>query len=372
MTVPTPTTAARDFGAPAPLDSSPPAGHAGVRRPQDVPRIGVTLGDAAGIGPEVLLQALGHTHLHERVRVQVFVAATLEPWLRAVCGRIGLSTGTVRAGAPGLHLIAVGERSGTAGQVPEPGHPTDVSRAQAFAALQAMAEAARRGDIDAMVTGPVPKAIFDHLDPRPPGQTEYLARHLGAHRFAMMLAGPRLRVVPVTTHVPLRRVAELLTTDGIVSAGEAAADALVRWFAIAAPRLAVCGLNPHAGEGGRLGDEEATIIAPAVQRLRQLGIDARGPAVADVVFHQAMTGRYDAVLCMYHDQALGPLKTVHFHEAVNVTCGLPVPRLSPDHGTAYDIAGKGIADASSMVQALVRAERMALMQQAPDGQWTEM
>ncbi|MSP90926.1 MAG: 4-hydroxythreonine-4-phosphate dehydrogenase PdxA [Myxococcales bacterium] len=367
MSVLPPTSSTQDPDAPR---SQGP--HPGARRPPGVTRIGVTLGDAAGIGPEVLLQALGHTHLHERARVQVYVAAALEAWLRAVCARFGLPTGSVRPAAPGLHLIAVGERGPAPAPVPEAGHPTDASRAQAFAALDAMAAAARRGEIDAMVTGPVPKAIFDHLDPRPPGQTEYLAERLGAQRFAMMLAGPRLRVVPVTTHVPLRRVAELLTSDAIVAAGEAAADALVRWFAIAAPRLAVCGLNPHAGEGGRLGDEEATIIAPAVQRLRQLGIDARGPVVADAVFHQAMTGRYDAVLCMYHDQALGPLKTVHFHEAVNVTCGLPVPRLSPDHGTAYDIAGKGVADAGSMVQALVRAERMAQMQRGPDGAWTEM
>jgi 4-hydroxythreonine-4-phosphate dehydrogenase len=238
---------------------------------------------------------------------------------------------------------------------------------QAFLALEAMAYAGSRGELDAMVTGPVPKGIFDHLEPRPPGQTEFLAQVLRAPRFAMMLAGPRLRVVPVTTHVPLRDVARLLTTEGIVNCGLAADDALRRWLDIREPRLAVCGLNPHAGEGGRLGDEEARIIAPAVQELRALGLEVDGPVVADTVFHRAITGRYDAVLCMYHDQALGPLKTVHFHDACNLTCGLPVPRISPDHGTAYDIAGKGVADAASMIQAFLRAEAIAV----PRGQSAE-
>ena len=323
-----------------------------------VTRLGVTLGDAAGIGPEVLIQALLHTHLHRRVALRIFVAADLAPWLEAAFSRFGLLTATEQ-GAAGLALVAVGKRSETASAVPEPGKSTAHSRMQAFTALDAMASAAIIGEIDAMVTGPVPKAIFDHLAPRPPGQTEFLASRLGAARFAMMLAGPRLRVVPVTTHVALREVPRLLTTRGIVDCGLAAADALTRWLDIREPRLAVCGLNPHAGEGGLLGDEEARIIAPAVAQLREAGLDVDGPMVADTVFHRAMTGRFDAVLCMYHDQALGPLKTVHFHDAYNLTCGLPVPRISPDHGTAYDIAGKGIADATSMIQTLLRAESIA-------------
>ncbi len=324
-----------------------------------VARIGVTLGDAAGIGPEVLIQALLHTHMHRRVELQLFVAAELAPWLRAACERFGLPL-VPRKGLPGLALIAVGQPGEPGTAVPEPGISTLRSRQQAFQALEAMAHAALRGEIDAMVTGPVPKGIFDHLDPRPPGQTEFLADTLKAPRFAMMLAGPRLRVVPVTTHVALRDVARLLTTERIVNCGLAAADALTRWMDIREPRLAVCGLNPHAGEGGRLGDEEARIIAPAVHELRMLGLEVDGPVVADTVFHRAITGRYDAVLCMYHDQALGPLKTVHFHDACNLTCGLSVPRISPDHGTAYDIAGKGIADAASMIQALLRAEAIAV------------
>ena len=324
-----------------------------------VARIGVTLGDAAGIGPEVLIQALLHTHLHRRVELLVFVAADLAPWLRAALERFGVPM-ALRKGLPGLTLVSVGPGGDPGNAVPEPGVSTLLSRQQAFFALEAMAQAAVRGEIDAMVTGPVPKGIFDHIQPRPPGQTEYLAGVLKAPRFAMMLAGPRLRVVPVTTHVPLRDVASLLSTERIVNCGLAAADALVRWLDISEPRLAVCGLNPHAGEGGRLGDEEERIIEPAVQELRALGLEVEGPVVADTVFHRAVTGRYDAVLGMYHDQALGPLKTVHFHDAYNLTCGLPVPRISPDHGTAYDIAGKGLADAASMIHALLRAEAIAV------------
>jgi 4-hydroxythreonine-4-phosphate dehydrogenase len=168
-----------------------------------------------------------------------------------------------------------------------------------------------------------------------------------------------LRVVPVTTHIPLQKVPEVLTTQSIVDASLAAAETLRHWFGLATPRLAICGLNPHAGEDGRCGDQETRVIAPAVAQLQAAGIAATGPVVADTVFYQAMAGRYDAVICMYHDQALGPLKTVHFHDAVNLTCGLPVPRLSPDHGTAYDLAGSGTASPESTIAALTLVEQFA-------------
>lgn len=319
-------------------------------------RIGLTLGDLAGIGPEVSVQALLQTDLHRRCLVRIYVAAEHQDWLRATCQRYGLLAGALIPGA-GLQIVPVDCAVQSGPQ--RPGVSTEASQAQAYAALEAMADAAVLGEIDAMVTGPVPKSIFDHLTPRPPGQTEFLASRLGAKRFAMMLAGPRLRVVPVTTHIGLKDVAAALTTQRIVDCALAAVDALTRWMELSAPRLAICALNPHAGEGGRLGDEEERIIVPAVEQLRDAGIHADGPHVADTVFYRAMNGRFDAVLCMYHDQALGPLKTVHFHDAVNLTCGLPIPRLSPDHGTAYDIAGRGTADPTSMVQALARAERMA-------------
>lgn len=334
------------------------AGSPTLKRDAALARIGLTLGDAAGIGPEVVLQALVQTRLAERARVELFVARELLPWLQAALARVALLPLPTGAG-PGLFLVPVD--CATPGDAqPQPGQTSASSRAQAFGALDAMAQAAVEGHLDAMVTGPVPKGIFDHLQPRPPGQTEFLAWRLAAPRFAMMLYGPRLRVVPVTTHVALRDVSTLLTTVGIVQTGLAAAEALTRWLDIEEPRLAVCGLNPHAGEEGRVGDEEARIIAPAVEQLRAHGIDATGPVIADTVFHDALAGLYDAVLCMYHDQALGPFKTIHFHDGSNLTCGLPVPRISPDHGTAYGIAGKGIADPTSMVQTCLRAEAMAL------------
>lgn len=323
--------------------------------PTGVLRLGLTLGDAAGIGPEVLIAALLQTKLLERAHCQLFLVSSWLPWFASFAAKHGLPT-TREATIGALELVVAGE---AAGPPAAPGQPTVAGRRDAFAALQAMVAAAKSGQLDGVVTGPVPKGIFDHLTPRPPGQTEYLATELAAPRFAMMLAGPLLRVVPVTTHIPLRQVPEVLTTAAIVSASMAAAQTLQHWFGLAAPRLAICGLNPHAGEDGRCGDEEARLIAPAVAELQAAGIAATGPVVADTVFYQAMAGRYDAVICMYHDQALGPLKTVHFHDAVNLTCGLPVPRLSPDHGTAYDLAGSGQASPESTIAALTLVEQFA-------------
>ena len=176
----------------------------------------------------------------------------------------------------------------------------------------------------------------------------------------MMLAGPRLRVVPVTTHVPLREVADLVRPRQIIDATLAATRDLRLWLSIPNPRVAVCGLNPHAGEGGRLGDEDAKVVAPAVSALAKAGLDIVGPVSADTVFHEALQGRFDLVVCMYHDQALGPLKTVHFHEAFNMTCGLSVPRLSPVHGTAHDIAGRDLANARSAMMVVELASDIAL------------
>lgn len=322
------------------MKTTPPA--------RTAPRIGLTLGDAAGIGPEVCAKALRITRLGDRADVSVFVAAALADFARQL----------LRGCGEGVRIVDVGPACPPV--EPQAGLSDEAQRTFAFKALEAMVAAARAGQIGAMVTGPVPKAIFAHMPDPPPGQTEYVAAQLGAERFAMMLAGPKLRVVPVTTHVALRQVADLISADLIVRCAQAADETLRRQFGIARPRLTVCGLNPHAGEGGRFGGEELAVIAPAVARLQRLGIAADGPAVADTAFHFALLGRADAVICMYHDQALGPLKTVHFSDAINVTCGLPVLRVSPDHGTAYDIAGRGMADPTSTLAALKLAERSAI------------
>ena len=205
------------------------------------------------------------------------------------------------------------------------------------------------GRAHAVVTNPVAKAVLYRTGFAEPGHTEYLARlaqeHTGrAAHPVMMLWSPELAVVPVTIHLPLRDVPRALTTDLIVETGRIVARDLRERFGIARPRLAVAGLNPHAGEDGALGDEDRAVVAPAVEQLRAEGIDARGPLPADTMFHAAARRSYDAALCMYHDQALIPIKTLAFDHAVNVTLGLPFVRTSPDHGTAFDIAGTGRAE----------------------------
>ncbi len=322
-----------------------------------LPRVGLTLGDPAGIGPEVMIAALAGTWATRRARIHLFLTPALVDLTRDLLDQAGL-TEAVDAGQSGVQFERV-SLPPASDRAPEPGVATEEGRTQAFSTLAAMADRALEGRLEAMVTGPVTKSIFDHLSPRPQGQTEFLAGRLDAARFAMMLAGPRLRVVPVTTHVPLWQVPELLTQEVIVGASRAVVGDLQRWFGIERPRLAVCGLNPHAGEGGRTGDEEATIIAPAVTKLRAAGIAAEGPLPSDALFYQALQGRWDAVICMFHDQALGPLKTAHFGDAFNMTCGLPVPRLSPDHGTAFALAGRGAADSGSAVAAMERALQIA-------------
>ena len=222
-------------------------------------------------------------------------------------------------------------------------------------AVEAAAKLALDGRVDAMVTAPVNKAALNLAGFRYPGHTEWLAHLAGDVPVAMMLASERLRVVLVTTHVALRDVPALLSTERVVRTGRTTEVALRDWFGIEAPRLAVCAMNPHGGEGGLFGDEDQRVLAPAAAEL-----GAAGPLPADTVFVRAMKGEFDAVLAPYHDVGMTAIKVASFGEAVNVTLGLPFPRTSPDHGTAFDIAGKGLADASSMRQALELASRLAL------------
>jgi 4-hydroxythreonine-4-phosphate dehydrogenase len=239
------------------------------------------------------------------------------------------------------------------------GHPDPANAPAVIAAIRTAAALVGAGRAAALVTNPIQKETLYAAGFRHPGHTEFLAELAGGAEVAMMLACPELRVVLVTVHLSLRAAVAALSTDKIVAAGRIAAAALARDFAIARPLLAVAALNPHAGEGGTLGREEIEIIAPAVAALRASGIAAEGPAPADTLFHPAARRRYDAVLCMYHDQALIPLKTIDFAHGVNVTLGLPFIRTSPDHGTALDIAGSGKADPASLIAALKLAGAMA-------------
>ena len=290
------------------------------------PRLAVTLGDPRGIGPEVVTGALAQP-VDARITV---IGAEEQIGLVAADERIAV--GSWKAGPP----MEIGDRmrSLRAGQIA--GH-----------SLQRAVKLALDKKVDAIVTGPVEKHALHAAGFPFPGQTEWLGQLAGGVDVAMMLAAGPLRVVLVTTHIALRDVPALLTTDRILRTGRVTRQALINWFGIAAPRLVLCALNPHAGEQGLFGDEEARILEPAA---RALG--AAGPLPADTVFVRAMRGEFDAVLAPYHDVGMTAIKVAAFGRGVNITLGLPFVRTSPDHGTAFDIAGKGVADWGSTREAV--------------------
>jgi 4-hydroxythreonine-4-phosphate dehydrogenase len=244
-----------------------------------------------------------------------------------------------------------------------PGHPTIAGAHCSLDALELAVGLARSGSASAVVTGPVSKEQLYAIGFQHPGQTEFVAERCGISptNVVMMLAGPTLRTVPVTTHIPLRDVPDSLTSALIESRARATLRGLQRRFGIAEPRLAIAGLNPHAGEGGSLGLAEVEVIAPAIAALAAEGWRVTGPHPADTMFHARARANYDAALCMYHDQALIPIKALHFEEAVNITLGLPIVRTAPDHGTAFDIAGQDLADPRPIAAAMLMAARSAAM-----------
>ena len=320
--------------------------------------LAVSLGDPAGIGPDILLAAHAAGDLPPFVAIGDGEALARRAQLLGLRTKIRVAAGGTGRSARAIDVIDAGRAKGQAGK-PDPAD--GVLIAGAIETAVAMVHDGRAG---AVVTCPVSKANLYQSGFRFPGHTEFLAhlagRHWGGtHRPAMMLAAPGLRTVPVTIHIPLGAVAASLTTAAIVETGRIVARDLASRFGIARPRLAVAGLNPHAGEGGALGREDADIVAPAVKQLRAEGIEASGPLPADTLFHAAARKRHDAAICMYHDQALIPVKTLAFERAVNVTLGLPFVRTSPDHGTAFDIAGSGKADPRSFIAAMRLAARLA-------------
>src|SRR5437899_678462 len=286
------------------------------------PRIGITLGDCAGIGPEIVDLALKSGRVPDSAEY-------------VVIGR-----------QPNCH----------------PGEPTIETARTAGAALEEAVTLARRGELDAIVTGPVHKAWMYDIGFKFPGQTEFFAQRCGIKNFAMCLTAEKITVALVTTHIPLRKVPRALKQSEIVRVGLLLADFL-RSRSKSAARIAVAGLNPHAGESGRLGREEIEIIAPAISELSAIRNSQStiftGPHSPDTVFHRTIEGEFDAVLCMYHDQGLIPLKLHAFHSGVNVTLGLPFSRTSPDHGTAFEIAGKGMARPDSMMPPINLAVELA-------------
>jgi len=322
------------------------------------PRLAVTVGDPAGIGPEVTARALSDEAVRGLAHVAVF-GPPAEQWAH----RAGVPLPALDAVQPlqqwdgqvaGARLVAVpSDLSGLAEAA-----PCAVGGEASVRYIRAAIDAAKRGRADAIVTGPISKHAVRLAGYPWPGHTELLAEAFGADEVAMMFAGGPLRVVLVTIHVALAEAIRTLSADRIVAACRLADDALRRHFGVAEPRLGVCGLNPHAGEDGRFGSEERQVIQPAIARVRDAGIQADGPLPPDTAFHQALAGRFDLVVAMYHDQGLIAVKTVAFEESVNVTLGLPVVRTSVDHGTAYDIAGRGRANPRSMISAIRLAAEM--------------
>jgi 4-hydroxythreonine-4-phosphate dehydrogenase len=331
--------------------------------------LALTIGEPAGIGCDIALAAW--TMRRERSLPAFYLIADPHH-VAARAQQIGvavpLETVTPEQAAARfdtvLPIVPLQERAtATAGR------PDGTSAGISLASIQRGVRDVVDGRASAIVTNPVAKAVLYRAGFSDPGHTEYLARlakdMMGVDAIpVMMLWCEELAVVPVTIHVPLRDVPGLLTADMIVDTARIVAHDLTHRFGIRNPRLAIAGLNPHAGEDGLIGDEEVRIIRPAIDRLAELGIDVRGPLPADTLFHAAARRSYDAALCMYHDQALVAIKTLAFDEAVNVTLGLPFVRTSPDHGTAFDIAGTGRANPESLIAALTLAARLAAHQSA--------
>ncbi|HEY0626335.1 MAG TPA: 4-hydroxythreonine-4-phosphate dehydrogenase PdxA [Allosphingosinicella sp.] len=322
--------------------------------------LAVAVGDPAGIGPEVIAKSWER---REAEGFSPFFAVGSTDAIEAVWkGPVRTIDDPSQAPAVFREALPVIRVDGSA---VVPGQPDLEGARSSLDALELAVGLTRSGAASALVTGPVSKAQLYAVGFTHAGQTEFVAERCGiaAETAAMMLVGPTLRTVPVTVHLPLREVPEALTVELIVAKGRAAARGLQRQFGIAEPRIAVAGLNPHAGEDGAMGRDEIDIVIPAIERLREEGIDVTGPHPADTLFQERMRERYDAALCMYHDQALIPLKTLHFDAGVNMTLGLPIVRTAPDHGTAFEIAGKNMAHPGAMTAALriaaEAAERIA-------------
>ena len=300
----------------------------------------ITMGDPTGIGPEVAVAA--YTSLGGNVGLRP-LRLVGDPDIFRSCGPVPIEALVPTRAAKFAHK----------------GQPSPDNAPAILAAIEDSVRAAQEDRAAAIVTGPIHKASLAKAGFGFSGHTEYLAHLTGSRRAVMMLAGRGLRVVPLTIHIRYADVPARISTSAIVETAEIVLEALRRDFRLASPRLAVAGLNPHAGEDGEMGREEIDIIMPAVASLRERGHTVEGPLPADTMFHVEARARYDAALCMYHDQALVPLKTLAFWEGVNVTLGLPIVRTSPDHGTAHDIAGRGGADPRSMIAAIELAAEIA-------------
>jgi len=330
-----------------------------------LPVIGVTMGDPAGIGPEIIAMALSDGGAYRHcLPVVLGDPGVLSSAISRRSSRVaqGVSLNVIETpgqakGRPGvIDLMAISELDADEGQ---PGRPTVAGGRAMVAYIVRAVKMTLAGEIAAMVTCPISKALMHRAGHRFDGHTQLISHLTGASDYVMMLAGKRLRVALVTIHCALKDVSGLLTREMVQKTIQITDSALRHDFGLKRPRLAVTALNPHGGEAGLFGSEESAIIAPAVEAAKGDGLNVDGPFPADTLFYRAAAGEYDAVVAMYHDQGLIPLKLLHFSDAVNMTLGLPIIRTSVDHGTAYDIAGTGQADPSSLVAAIRMAVFMA-------------
>jgi 4-hydroxythreonine-4-phosphate dehydrogenase len=329
-----------------------------------VQALALTLGEPAGIGPDL---ALAVWRRRAELGIAPFYMVADPDFLRRRAQKLGLDVPIVTV----MPTAAAASFRNALPVVPldiavtaEPGHPDRSSAPAAIASIRRAVADVLSGAASAVVTNPVAKNVLYNWGFAEPGHTEFLATLTQEAtgktlRPVMMLWSPELAVVPVTIHLPLKDIFKQLSAELIVETGRIVARDLTRRFGLRQPRLVIAGLNPHAGEAGNLGEEDEAIVAPAVARLVAEGINAKGPLPADSLFHDKARASYDAALCMYHDQALIPIKTLAFDHAVNVTLGLPFVRTSPDHGTAFDIAGTGRADPASLIAALLLAKRLS-------------
>lgn len=323
----------------------------------NLPLIAFSMGDPTGVGPEVCVKTAIHPEVVARAKIVIFgdkgiiakAAKMIDPHIRVQ----EISKLTTFVPADGT--IYVKNISNLNTERLKPGKPDKNCGKAMVNYIKESTISAMRGEVDGIVTAPINKEIINEAGFHFGGHTELMAELTGAKNYAMMMAGNKLKVVLVTTHIPLRDVAVSITPGKVLKTIKLAHHAMTEYFGIKQPTIGVCALNPHSGESGLFGEEEQEFINPAIINARHAGIKAEGPFPADTLFYFAIQGKYDAVVCMYHDQALIPLKMIHFTDAVNITLGLPIVRTSVDHGTAYDIAWKGIANPHSMIQAVKMA-----------------
>ncbi len=322
------------------------------------PVIGITMGDPAGVGPEIIVRSLSNRRVRASCRPVVFGQDKL---LAGAATRLGskvrfrsCAAAGLALSHPGIPLVEAGEPAGRI----VAGRPSASGGRASVAAIEEATRLALDGAVDAVVTAPISKEAIRMAGCPFPGHTEMLASLTGAKKFAMMLVGGGLRVSLATIHIPLRQVPAALSISGLLDVIELTWRSLPG-FGAPGGKIAVCGLNPHAGEAGIMGDEDRIVVAAAVKRAARRGMAVSGPHPADTVFHRALKGEFEAVVAMYHDQGLIPLKTLAFDRGVNLTLGLPVIRTSVDHGTAYDIAGRGVASPESLIAAILLAARLA-------------